>query len=57
MFESLFSFSAYLLLGSKEISESGYIQGNSKFQALPVLICFPVSGGIKKGKKNLAVET
>lgn len=51
MFESLiFSFSAYLLLGSKEFSEFGYFQGNDKFQGLPIIICFPVSWGIKKKK-------
>ena len=43
MSESLISsFSAYLLLGSKEFSESSYFQGNDKFQELPVIICFPV---------------
>lgn len=56
MSESLISsFSAYLLLGSKEFSESSYFQGNDKFQELPVIICFPVPWRIRK-EKNLAEE-
>lgn len=57
MFESLIcSFSAYLLLGSKEFSESSYFQGNDKFQGLPVIIRFPVSWGIKKKNKSFWIN-